>query len=145
MEYANKINEHKEARQQIAQEFQDQIKEINSQLEGSRSKKNVEFDENRRLRESINGLIQEYREKEAAYNQKMQSNNTVFENIEKLQKDIINGTVSQTVKQLNDEKTKFDSVTNRVQELSQRINNFMEKFNALKTEMNENGTKFTQI
>ena len=112
-------------------------------MEGSRSKKNEEFDENRKLRENINSLITEYRKREAAYNEKMQSNNTVFENIEKNLKDMINGTVNETVQTLNLEKTKFESITGRVGDLSQRINNFMDKFNALKTEMNENGTKFT--
>lgn len=62
--------------------------------------------------------------------------------IEKKLKNTIEGTVTKTIKEAEDEKARFFKASESVLDLSGKINGYMEKFDQIKNEMGDNSKKF---
>ena len=62
--------------------------------------------------------------------------------IERKLKNTIDGTVTKTIKEAENEKAKFVKVSESVKDLSTKINGFMGKFDDIKNEMGDNSKKF---
>lgn len=65
-----------------------------------------------------------------------------IQDIEKKLKNTIDGTVTKTLKEAEQEKAKFSKVADKVKDLSVEINSYMGKFDEIKAEMGDNSRKF---
>jgi chromosome segregation ATPase len=136
------LEEERKQRQVLANNYSEDMKGIQVELDKQKAQRQTEIDENGELRKQIQAAIDVYREKEANYRAKMESHGKFIGEIEKKLKSTIEGTLTSTIKQAEAEKAKFMAVVNNTKELTIKINNFMQKFDLIKDEMNENARKF---
>lgn len=61
---------------------------------------------------------------------------------DKLQEEIKTGTLGQTIKQCEKEKTLYETVAKKVGKLSEDIQGYIKKFDDIKDEINTSGKKF---
>jgi len=80
--------------------------------------------------------------KEEAYRSKMDVHSKSIQDIEKKLKNTIDGTVTKTLREAEQEKAKFSKVADKVKDLSVEINSYMGKFDEIKVEMGDNSRKF---
>lgn len=128
MKHEQMLEEERQERMRLAANFNEQMKEVQVELDHQKAKRQAEITENSELRTQIQKAIDDYRVKEAAYREKMDSHQKVILEIEKKLKATIEGTVTKTIKEADNEKGKFVSVCERVKELSEKINDYMKKF-----------------
>ena len=119
------LEEERKQRQSLAQNFGDQMKEVQVELDQQKAKRQAEIEENGQLRKQIQLAIDQYREKEANYRAKMDTHGKMISELEKKLKSTIEGTVTKTIKEAEAEKAKFVRVCESVKDLSTRINDFM--------------------
>ena len=72
----------------------------------------------------------------------MESHGKIMQDVEKKLKNAIEGGITKTLKQAENEKQRFQKACDAVKGLSEKINGYMEKFDNIKEEMNSNGKKF---
>lgn len=77
------MEEERQERSKLASNFQDQMKEVTAELEAQKSQRTAEFQENQELRQKIQNAINEYKKKEEAYREKMQTHSKVMQDVEK--------------------------------------------------------------
>jgi uncharacterized phage infection (PIP) family protein YhgE len=142
LKHETMLEEERVARQGLASQFGDKMKEIQAELDEQKAKRQAEIDENSSLRKQIQTAIDEYKKKEEAYRAKMDVHGKAIQEIEKKLKSTIDGTVSKTLKEAESEKAKFMRVNDKVKDLSNEINSYMKKFDDIKEEMADNSRKF---
>ncbi|CDW74702.1 UNKNOWN [Stylonychia lemnae] len=142
MKHEQMLEDEKKQRQGLASQFQEQMSEVTKELEQQKQARGQELKENQEIRSKIQKAITDYKVKEEDYRSKMESHGKIIQEIEKKLKHTIDGSINKTVKEAEQEKTKFQKSCNNVAELSNKINDFMQKFDKIKDEMSENGKKF---
>ena len=80
------------------------MKEVQVELDHQKAKRQAEINENTDLRTQIQKAIDDYRVKESAYREKMDSHQRVILEIEKKLKATIEGTVNKNIKEADQEK-----------------------------------------
>lgn len=95
------------------------------------------------MREKIQKLINEYKEKESNYKGHMEKHSKTIQQLEGKIKMAIEGSIQQELKKVELSKNKLMNVSSNVDELTKKISGYMEKFDKIKNEMDENGKKFS--
>jgi chromosome segregation ATPase len=132
-------------RQQLAESFQSKMNTINDQLNTDKDRRTKEVQANDEIRKKITKAIDEYKEKEKAYNDCMDQNQAVIKDIEKKMQTRIQGDLQVTIKSCEGKKAKYEKVVDEVKHLSERIDDKLKEFGSLKDEMETLTKKFENL
>ena len=142
LKHEETMDEERLFRKQLADECQQKMTSINEDLNNQKQERVDKIEENNRLRTDINEAINGFKDKEGKYQTEMKEHQAKMEVVQAQIKGTLEERVVKTVKEVNEDKEKFEATCANVQSLSEQIKGFMEKFDQMKEEITESGKKF---